>query len=177
MYAALNEMWLTSSRHLLCEKCKCRVRQRQRLYFAYMCASKGEAIDQFTLIPYERPLGLANTVGAYASDLKLVRGLPSHGDLDAVPPDGALQLVARHLRDEPPVPEDAHVIRQALEFVNLVGRDQNGGGRIGKVLGQQRQRAAAYHRVKAVRRLVQKENGRAMGQRQHELQPSALAFR
>ena len=142
-----------------------------------MGAGKGEAIDQFTLIADERPLGLATAVRAYAGDLKLARGLPSFRDLDAVPPDGALQLVARHLRDEPSVPEDAHVVRQALEFVNLVRRDQDGRRRIGEVLGQQRQRAAAHHRVEAVGRLVQKENGRAMGQRQHELQPSALAFR
>src|SRR5688572_31700894 len=157
-------MWSTSSRRLLCEKCKCRVRQRQRLYFAYECASKRQAIDQLTLIPYERPLGLANTVGAYASDLKLVRGLPSHGDLDAVPPDMAQQLVARHLCHQSSVPQHADVIREAVELVDMMRRDQDGRGRVGEMLGQQRQRAAAYHRVNAVCWLVQKENGWVVGQ-------------
>jgi hypothetical protein len=147
-------MWLTSLRHLLRKNCECGVRQRQRLYFAYNCASKGEAIDQFTLISYERPLGLANTGGAYASDLKLMRGLPSDRDLDAVPPDGALQLVARHLGDKPSLLKDADVLRKAFQFVNLVSRNQNGGRCVGEVLGQQGQRTVANHRIKSIRRLV-----------------------
>jgi hypothetical protein len=69
------------------------------------------------------------------------------------------------------------VVGEALQLVDVMRRDQDGGRRVGQVLGQQRQRAPPDHRVEAVRRLVEQQERRAVRERQHELEASRLALR
>ncbi len=61
--------------------------------------------------------------------------------------------------------------------MNVMRRDHDCRRRVSQVLGQQRECAPASHRVEPVRRLVEQQEGRAVRERQYQLQSPRLALR